>query len=699
MPASTSKKSSKSGSSAADLVAKLQVAQDRLGLTDPRHALLCMPAAYSDCRTPARCIAAHDDVDRVLYALKIAGPMRGYGQVGGKSALVADLGEVGFRPDLVRSITRLEVDLLDEAGQSMTWTIFGNPWLARNFEPGQRIVLVGRVKWFGFRERRAYLEDVIQPPAYAVGRVWVKYEGISGRVAGDLVELLVRRQLDNPEAWRVCAARIQGELGRDAAAVLEASGGVDMGFASLEGLLRALHAPQDMDQAWMARELCHRLAAMSVEAAALRHHVRPPHPQAPLPISDVVLDSLKRSQPETLSAEQLAAIDGIAAALASPQPLTGLLSGDVGTGKTLAYLIPAIAAHRAGARVAIIAPTDLLANQIASQAQLRFAAQATVHRIKAGRKIADPLAILVGTPGLVSVARRYGYEPQVLVCDEQHKLSTEIREALIRPFTHVLEVTATPVPRSLATVVYGGMKVFNLRHCPVQKQINSLVYDVGLRPKAVAAIDWAIKTGQKAAVIYPRVESTSGDAMSVTQAAQVFEQVYPGKVAMLHGGMTEAEKTVAMEQIRSGERPIVVGSTVMETGIDIPSIAVMVVRDADRFGISQLHQLRGRLARNGGVGWFFMLVEERAALPAATLARLETVASTTDGYELAEQDLAQRGFGDLDGTQQSGAADAVFKLVKLSPENFLRLGKHRPGQNEGEDFDAMCESVSSAPRG
>jgi ATP-dependent DNA helicase RecG len=190
--------------------------------------------------------------------------------------------------------------------------------------------------------------------------------------------------------------------------------------------------------------------------------------------------------------------------------------------------------------------------------------------------------------------------------------------------------------------------------------------DQAQRPTSVAAIRAALARGERAAIVYPRVSSEDEGVFSVETAAASLAQAFPGQVTMLHGQMEDDDIKRSIEQFRSGAKRLVVASTVLEIGIDIPSIAVMVVRDADQFGISQLHQLRGRLVRNGGEGDFFMYVDDIDALPPDTLERLKAVQRTTDGYELAEIDLLQRGFGDVDGQAQTGESSTLFPLVRLS---------------------------------
>jgi ATP-dependent DNA helicase RecG len=677
--------------SRAAAVRQVERSLKRLGLSDPREALLCLPVAYVDCRTPQRTLPQEEDQDRRLYLLTLRGNFIGYNS---RKVRVANFGVDGWLPGKVGACKggRCEIDMQDSAGNVVTWTQFGGAWQARKqfgeSSSGDPVVLSGKMVYLG---RRRSLENVESVPARAIGRVWTRYGGIQGRIAGEAVEQLVLAQLDNPEAYRACAARLVGATGMSDEDALRAVNrpDEDHGFRSFEHLLRALHMPASPEQGYAARGVCNRLSALAIQTSALRHHDRPTHPQAPLPLDLGDLDVIASTQPETLTQEQRAASQGIAKAMTGPKPLTGLLVGDVGTGKTLTYLIPVVAAHRSGARCAIIAPTDLLADQIALQAINRFGPMGVrVERVPTGaKKIHDPDAILVSTHGLTGTAKRLKYAPQVLVCDEQHKMSAAIREVLVTPWTHVLEASATPIPRTLASALYGGMQIFQLHKPPVKKTIHSSVYDIKDRPRGAALLRWVLDNGMKAAVVYPRIDvaplpqdepltvesaQAHDEVQSVLTAAKALEQAFPGKVAVLHGRLSDDEKRLAMEAVRSGERPIVVASTVLETGIDIPSMAGMIVRDADRFGASQLHQLRGRLARNGGEAWFMMMVQDLLTLPQSALERLESVAATNDGFELAELDLMQRGFGDLDGTEQTGAADTVFRLVKLRPEDFLR---------------------------
>lgn len=650
-----------------------------LGLEDPRLALLCTPTEYLDCRTAHTSVQdAPLDTPGTLFELAPTGRARGFSRSRSliwsiPSAPFPHGGAIGW--NLLRGTHRSEFDLEDAEGGVVRLSVFGGhkPWL--DMPTGQPLLMLGELKQMG---KNLYFSCQRIAPAAARGRVWARYTGNS-LVSGDKIERLVAAAWQDETSLRACTAHIVGATGLPEAALLEACQTEDgAGFGSIEELLVQLHKPDSMEGARLALDSARRLTAMAIQAAAIRHHHRPPHPQAPLAVRPGDLQPLQACLKLPLTADQKTVAHGLVSAFADPTPLTALLSGDVGTGKTLAFLLPALAAHRAGARVAIITPRLLLADQIAQEILSKFGSVVTkLERVEASGTIFDPSSVLVGTSGLATVARRCGYVPQVLICDEQHKFSTAEREALVGPYTHLVEVSATPVPRSLAASLYEGMRIFNLRQCPVDKHIESEVLDMSRRADVVARIREALSKGERAAVVYPQVNLSEDDAQadksnSVLSAFASLSQAFPGQAVMLHGDMDDAETRANIAMLRSGERKLVVASTVLEIGIDIPSVSLMVVRDADRFGISQLHQLRGRLARNGGHGRFMMVVEDEAQTPPDALARLESVAATNDGYELAEIDLLQRGFGDVDGQAQSGQSRTLFRMVRLGPADFMK---------------------------
>lgn len=644
-----------------------------LGLEDSRHALLCAPASYVDCREANDVVGDHLlERPGQLFRLTYTGRMRGFSGRNLVWEVPSDRypNNAALPGGMARRARRTQLEMKDVKGNLVQLSMFTGPFQWLDLLAGQQVLVTGELRRFG-RDLTVSLEHRL--PESVHDGIWTRYRGIPGQISGERIELLVAAARLDESAPRHCTALALGEAGMREEALLAAAA-TDAGhrFESFAALLQALHKPQSVQDGLAALDCARRISAIAIQAAALRHHSRPAHPSAPLPVDPADMERIAASLPMALTAGQADVARAIVRRLGEPVPLSALLSGDVGTGKTLAFLLPALAAHLAGARVAIISPMKLLADQIAGQLIARFGAfTSNIERIEAGDRINDPQAILVGTTGLVSAARKSGYVPQFLICDEQHKLSTAARETLVGAGTHVLEVSATPVPRSLAATLYDGMEILNLRECPVRKTIHSHLIDHRERPMSVAAIRQALARGERAAMVYPRVSSEDEGVQSVESAYRLMEQAFPGQAVMLHGQMEDADIRRSIEQFRSGERRLVVASTVLEIGIDIPSVSVMVVRDADAFGISQLHQLRGRLVRNGGEGDFFMYVDDLEELPPETLERLKAVQRTTDGYELAEIDLLQRGFGDLDGQAQTGESATLFRLVRLSVGDFV----------------------------
>jgi ATP-dependent DNA helicase RecG len=284
--------------------------------------------------------------------------------------------------------------------------------------------------------------------------------------------------------------------------------------------------------------------------------------------------------------------------------------------------------------------------------------------VYAGEKRLPSESIIVGTTGMATVARKCGYIPNFMIIDEQHKMAVAARKSMVGPHTHVLEASATPIPHALANTLYAGTQMLVLRQAPVERSIHSRVYDDSERSEISRHIRQAIDGGGRVMIIYPRVNAAQ-DA-SVEQAAANLSAILPGKVGFLHGKLPDSTVQKTLQDFRDGHIPLLVASTIVETGIDVPDVRLLIVREADRFGIAQLHQLRGRLARNGGQAHFAMHVDRLDELNDETVMRLEAVAEMADGFALAEEDMRQRGFGDLLGEQQNGGISLPMRLLNMT---------------------------------
>ena len=455
--------------------------------------------------------------------------------------------------------------------------------------------------------------------------------------------------------------------------------------------------PEWQDEAWISRE---RFPAF---ADALRHLHRPsePHDIAPdsLAWTRLAYDELLAGQlalalvradmrrqagrgtssegqmrarilkalPYSLTHSQQQAVNDIVNDLALPQRMLRLLQGDVGSGKTVVALIAAAAVIEAGRQAAFMAPTEILARQhlltitpLAQAAGLRVAILTGRERGSERDDTLERLAIgdidlLIGTHALFqeNVAFR---DLALAVVDEQHRFGVHQRLALTQKgdAVDVLVLTATPIPRTLVLTYFGDMDVSELREKPAGRQpIDTRTIPMSRLEEVEDAVGRALKAGQRAYWVCPLVEESEKIDLAAAQAR--FEELrakFGARVDLVHGRMKGAEKDAAMERFASGKTQLLVATTVIEVGVDVPEATIMVIEHAERFGLAQLHQLRGRVGR--GAGHSTCLLIYKTPLGETAKARLAILRETEDGFRIAEEDLRLRGEGDLLGTRQSG---------------------------------------------
>ena len=467
---------------------------------------------------------------------------------------------------------------------------------------------------------------------------------------------------------------------------------------AMEGALARLpDLPEWQDEAWIARE---RFPAF---AAALRHLHRPAEPHDILPESlawtRLAYDELLAGQlalalvrahmrrqagrgtasegrlrarvlkalPYALTHSQQKAVDDIVADLARPQRMLRLLQGDVGSGKTVVALVAAAAVIEAGRQAAFMAPTEILARQhmntiapLAEAAGLHVAILTGRERGGARTEILDRLALgdidlLVGTHALFQEEVAF-HDLALAIVDEQHRFGVHQRLALAQKgdAVDVLVLTATPIPRTLVLTYFGDMDVSELREKPPGRQpIDTRAIPLTRIEEVEDAVGRALQAGQRAFWVCPLVEESEKIDLAAAEAR--FEELRArfGKIVdLVHGRMKGAEKDAAMARFAAGETQLLVATTVIEVGVDVPEATIMVIEHAERFGLAQLHQLRGRIGRGSGHSTCLLLY--RAPLGETAKARLAVLRDTEDGFRIAEEDLKLRGEGDLLGTRQSG---------------------------------------------
>lgn len=551
-------------------------------------------------------------------------------------------------------------------GVSLRVSFFGpNPRMTKDWadvKPGLTLILKGVIRQYG---RYLYLSNAERVPNEIFGRVVATYRSIPKVISGERLRDEIGSLLGSSAIRAVAVDKLHQRLGH-----------ASPGHGVLDALIQAMHSPLDPEESERAIEEARRL---SVQAIIARGAVeRAPDSRAVIPLDWFDLQAMKARLPFALSPSQEDAVEGVIEELESDKAMNAMLSGDVGSGKTIAYALPAVAAWKAGARVGILAPNTPLASQIAGELRQFFPEARIALLTGDGINGSSHGSILVGTTAMISYAERNNWKADLLVIDEQQKFGLEQKRALTHEATNILEATATCIPHTLGMIKHGGMRIFRLKGHAAKNLITRVV---GEQEKSSLAhqLRQVIAAGDRAVIIYPQLATGEDDfRRNVLAAAERWETLIPGKVVVLHGKMKDAEKAKALDLARNGEKPVVISTSIMEVGITIPKLRLGIVVNADRYGISTLHQMRGRLARDGGEGLFYPYLPFNTDDPNmsdeqfAIIERLKMLEKSQDGFELAEMDAARRGFGDIlngEGAQH-GKTITAFLGLTLTPEDF-----------------------------
>jgi len=562
------------------------------------------------------------------------------------------------------SITSVKVG--DDSG-SLRASWFNQPWVAQKLTQGAQLLLTGS------RDKRGFRVSEYEFAAPAGD------EGERGLVpvhpaTETLKAQKIRQWAEQAVAW---AGNAIEPLPADLRARRELAGVADA--------IKAVHFPESEEEVKAARE---RLAfeELFLYQAILATRKRSHRTARPAPLLGRPGDAVGRwveSLPFEPTGDQLRAFDEIDADLRSGEPMQRLLMGEVGSGKTVVALYSMLRALEAGYQAALMAPTETLAEQHAATLTRLLAAEATPFALLTGATSASirqqalnqlasgELGLIVGTHALLEPAVGFA-RLAVCVVDEQHRFGVEQRRALdskgvegLAP--HILHMTATPIPRTLSLTAYGDLDTTALRELPAGRQpIETRVVDEDERAAAYELLRAELRAGRQAYVVCPLVEESEkmqGRAAEKEAARLATEELREFEVGVIHGQMPSARKAEAMEAFVAGETDVLVATTVIEVGIDVANATVMVIEGAERYGVSQLHQLRGRVGR-GVHGSHCLLLPEGGGEMARR--RLQAIERERDGFKLAEIDLTLRGEGEVLGTRQSGLPR--FALAEL-PED------------------------------
>jgi ATP-dependent DNA helicase RecG len=582
----------------------------------------------------------------------------------------------------------LTAKVADETGEiKATW--FNQPWVEARLAPGTRLRLRGRANRFGFAVTSFELED--EPETGDFAPVYPASEDLSQKKLRDLrlQALAWVRDVGEPLDARL-RARERLPLRADAVA--------------------AIHRPQSLPEAEVGRTRLAFDELLVLQLAIARTiATRESASAEPLGAPGDLLERYRASLPFTLTPHQERALAEIDADLARSVPMQRLLQGDVGSGKTVVALYALLRAVEQGRQGALMAPTETLAEQhfltmdelcapLGVRVSLLTSSVAAREHAHVRQLIASGDAqVVVGTHALIQKEVDFR-DLAVAVVDEQHRFGVGQRTALVEGRSpHVLHLTATPIPRTLALTVYGDLDVSELALPPAdRKPIVTAWVTEDRSSEAYTRLRRHLDEGRQAYVVCPLIEETETKVARAAEAeAELLRtgELAGYRVGCLHGRLKAAERRAVMASFKAGELDVLVATTVIEVGVDVPNATIMIVQEADRFGLAQLHQLRGRVGRGAEQSYCLLVSRPREELTEGAVERLEAMVETTDGFELAERDLEIRGEGQLLGARQSGLSDLLFVRLRRDRELLERArGVARTLGGEGllaEDVDAL----------
>jgi ATP-dependent DNA helicase RecG len=610
--------------------------------------------------------SSHDLLDYLPFRyddLRFPTPSNALGSSGGEENAVGIVEHVKERR--VRGLEIVEVRLRDDAGQFTAKWIGRNRYVYGRFKEGMRLFVRGRVE-------RTLAGAVINVGHYAQLRDGEVYHG----------EMVPVYRASKDLTTRKIASVVRKNLTQ---LLSEAD-------PELRDDYRALHAPESPEDAAQAKErfIYREFLILALGAELRRAERERSHDASALTIPHDLLEQFQGSLSFPLTNAQRKAIAEIWDDMTRDVPMNRLLQGDVGSGKTLVAAAAIVLAARNGMQSALMAPTEILAAQHASKlaplllpfgitVEAIFGSQAAKARNAAQGRLASGEALLaVGTHALLTGTVDFARLGLVII-DEQHRFGVEQRARLRAKGTapHTLHMTATPIPRTLAQSVYADLDLSVIDELPPGRTpIETFAIRTSRLERAYEFVEANVARGRQAYIVAPAIDEESELTSVVAEAERLKNDVFPQRrIGLLHGRLSSREKDDIMGRFARGEIDILLATTVVEVGVDVANASVMVILDAHRYGLAQLHQLRGRVGRSAAKSFCLLVYPDDAG----ETERLGILTESTDGFKIAEADLHMRGAGEFAGTVQSGAADLwIADLVR--DIDIYRAAKEQAGK-------------------
>jgi ATP-dependent DNA helicase RecG len=648
---------------------------------------------------------------------------------GDETTILAQVYSASTRPMRGRKGSMLEVVVTDGTDK-LSLTFFNQAWREKDLKVGRQGLFAGKVGVFNNKKQLAHPDYEMIPDGSDVDSA---VEGFAGKY------LPVYPASAKMPSWKIsqCAQLAIGAL-EEIEDFLPAAIREKHNYPSLHQALVQLHQPADLDHAELSRERLTFDEAFLLQSLLVmrRIELKKLNSTSRKRISGGLLDAFDATLPFELTAGQVAVCKEIESDLAQSHPMHRLLQGEVGSGKTIVALRAMLAVIDSGGQAALLAPTEVLAAQHlrtiqkllgelgqggmlggsekATQITLITGSQNAAARKEALAMAASGNAgIVIGTHALLGEKVEFK-DLGLIVVDEQHRFGVEQRDALKEKAVlppHLLVMTATPIPRTVAMTVFGDLDVSTLRELPLGRQpITTHVVPVKEKPsfleRAWQRINEEVAQGHQAYIVAPRISSDSDanadidflfgeESTEISSVEELAPTLHAGplkglKLAILHGRLSADEKDATMQAFTKGDIDVLVSTTVIEVGVDVPNATIMVIMDSDRFGVSQLHQLRGRVGRGTSPGLCLLVTQCEEESPARE--RLNAVAGTLDGFELSRIDLEQRREGDVLGASQSGTQSHLRLLRVLRDEALIEQAR-----DDAESLIATDNDLSDYP--